>query len=139
MEELRIEGRSATRPPGEEFDPSAALIVDHAFLQVGERVNMSSGQILCTCKWHRDLMTTTCERWLGDILAAEGVNITASNREAVERGIKAVLGEKVGLDTCTEDWIIIRNRVSKDPLVRSQLVARIREEMDKEKVAARPR
>lgn len=84
-------------------------------------------------------MTTTCERWLGDILAAEGVNITASNREAVERGIKAVLGEKVGLDTCTEDWIIIRNRVSKDPLVRSQLVTRIREEMEKEKVAARPR
>jgi len=77
-------------------------------------------------------MTTTCERWLGDILAAEGVPITASNRDAVERGIRAVLGEKAGPEACTEDWIIIRNRVSKDPAVRQQLVLRIREEMERE-------
>lgn len=81
-------------------------------------------------------MIEPCEQWLIDILAAEGITITASNRQAVERGIRDVLGENVGLGTCREDWRIIRNRVSKDPAVRWQLVTRIREEMEKERAAA---
>lgn len=83
------------------------------------------------------LMTTSCDRWLGDILEAEGVTITAANRDAVERGIREVLGEKVGPETCTEDWIIIRNRVSKDPLVRQRLVTSIRQELEKEQRTVR--
>ena len=81
-------------------------------------------------------MMAPCEQWLGDILRAEGITITQGNRDAVERGIHDVLGENVGPGTCREDWRIIRNRVSKDPAVRRELVSRIREEMGKEKVAA---
>ena len=82
------------------------------------------------------LMMAPCEQWLGDILKAEGIIITRRNREAVERGISEVLGENVGPGTCREDWRIIRNRVSKDPAVRRELVSQIWEEIDKEKAAA---
>jgi hypothetical protein len=84
-------------------------------------------------------MMDPCEQWLGDILRAEGITITPENRDAVERGIVDVLGENIGPGTCREDWRIIRNRVSKDPAVRRQLVSRIREEMDKEKAATAQR
>lgn len=80
-------------------------------------------------------MADQCELWLGDILEADGIIITRENRDAVERGIRDVLGENVGLATCRDDWRIIRNRVSKDPAVRHELVSRIKEEMEKEKVA----
>jgi hypothetical protein len=80
-------------------------------------------------------MADQCELWLGDILEADGIIITRENRDAVERGIRDVLGENVGLGTCRDDWRIIRNRVSKDPAVRHELVSRIKEEMEKEKVA----
>jgi hypothetical protein len=80
-------------------------------------------------------MADQCELWLGDILEADGIIITRENRDAVERGIRDVLGENVSLATCRDDWRIIRNRVSKDPAVRHELVSRIKEEMEKEKVA----
>ncbi|NLI73149.1 MAG: hypothetical protein GX369_00030 [Euryarchaeota archaeon] len=78
-------------------------------------------------------MINLCEKWLIDILASEGIYLTPSNQRAVGRGIRRALGIDIELGVCQEDWRMIRNRVSKDPMVRSELITMIREEIDKEK------
>ena len=81
-------------------------------------------------------MTTSCDSWLGDLLEAEGIIIDDSNRAIVDRVVRRQFGEQMSGDGCGDNWIIVRNHLSKDPLARRRLAEQIRMEAEQEQVVS---